>query len=124
MKTIALLAATLTLSLSACATDEERMDPGLPPLGKPEVNAQPDSVTADIEETLSPGEATTQAPQQKLFDDGRLTWAEDNGLVTYLHSYDETLGVDEISILDANGDLHCCVYIRNQPTEIAHAGIK
>ena len=114
MKTLAIL---LSLSLAACATDEAPMGSGLPPLGKPELQAQ--SQTPDIDESFSLGDAT-QAPQ-KEFDDGRLEWVETIGRVMYLHRFDETLGVDEVSILDENGVVHA---LRGQVTEIDHAGIK
>jgi hypothetical protein len=121
MKTVAILAAALSLSLAACATDEDTTN-GMPrpPLGKPQIAPQTD--VASVEESFEIG-APAQAPQ-KDFDDGRLEWAETIGKVTYLHRYNELLGVDEISVLDESGDVHCCVNLRGQLTELEHAGVK
>jgi hypothetical protein len=123
MKTIAILAAALSLSLTACATDDDvEMDEGgRPPLGKPIINPQTD--VAAIDESFELGSAD-QAPQ-KNFDDGRLEYVETIGKVIYLHRFNERLGVDEISVLDDNGEIvRCCVSPRGQLTELDHEGVK
>jgi hypothetical protein len=121
MKTLAILAVSFSLLVSACATDEAAPgDKGRPPLGKPQ--PIPETVVADIEESFDPGTAT-QMPL-KDFDDGRLT-AETVGVYSLLHRFNETLGVDEIGILDDAGDrVTCCFIIRSRVSEIDHAGLK
>src|SRR5262245_35196558 len=99
MKKIALL--LLSLSIAACATDDESYggSHGGPKFGKPLPPS--DSLTVEIDPTINPGTGAG-APQKDY--DGRLEWAEEINGMTVVHSFDPLLGIDNVEVLDQNGD--------------------
>lgn len=113
MKIIAILAATLSLSLTACAVDSNDDFSGRPPLGKPQL--APQTTVADLDESFDPGSSQSSHD----YDDGRLEWAEQVGALTVLHRWNEQLGIDEISVLDENGNVAPL-----RALDIDHAGLK
>ena len=120
MKTIALLLAASISLLSACATDEDSVMGGRPPLGKPLPEAE--TVRPDIEESFDLGDATTIP--LKDFDDGRLS-VETFGKLTVVHRFNEKLDIDEIGVLDEQTEtVKCCFTLRGQVTINDVAGLK
>jgi hypothetical protein len=113
MQKIAIL--VLSLSLAACATDEES---ARNPNGSPGAPTRGD--VAAIDETFN-GDSASTAIQRASFDDGRIDWAEELEDETLLHSFDPKLAVDHVTVVDLNGTV---VARRVVPTEIAHAGLK
>jgi hypothetical protein len=145
MKTavLASLLAALSLSLSACATDESyptggglrpgykpSLDPNQPePLGGNREQTQPNDAP-DIDETLQTPTTTIRNPGLR---DPRLNdWAEDvviqGKLLTQVHHIDPTTGLDIVEIVDDGStsadDTTCCVNVKLHAQELDIDGLK
>ena len=114
MKTLATLALALSLSLTACAAEDDYTgELGPRPAGKPSLDtdtppdilgtpSHPDSNTVSISEDRDIGSVAGK-PQ---FDDGRLIeWAEIDGNRVHVHKLDLVGGLDEITTYDELGDI-------------------